>query len=96
MGSTSYLSARHGRRLFPSLLSDFSNLKLYINTHRRLDRLPAHGALLHEPRVVRARDALRAQDVAARYQPVWESKFYGAFVQILRVVLHAIDATPAR
>ena len=27
---------------------------------------------------------------------VWESKFYGAFVLNYRVVLHAIDATPAR
>ena len=27
---------------------------------------------------------------------VWQSKFYGAFVLILRVNLHAIDATPAR
>ena len=79
---------------FSFLISFITNL--YINTHRRLDRLPAHGALLHDPLLIRARDAVRAQDVAARYQPVWESKFYGAFVQILRVVLHAIDATPAR
>ena len=27
---------------------------------------------------------------------VWKSKFYGAFVLNRRVVLHAIDATPAR
>ena len=27
---------------------------------------------------------------------VWKSKFYGAFVLTRRVVLHAIDATPAR
>ena len=27
---------------------------------------------------------------------MWKSKFYGAFVLILRVNLHAIDATPAR
>jgi hypothetical protein len=27
---------------------------------------------------------------------VWKSKFYGAFVLNHRVVLHAIDATPAR
>ena len=78
------------------LLSNLFITNLYINTHRRLDCLPAHGALLHDPLLIRARDAVRAQDVAARYQPVWESKFYGAFVQILRVVLHAIDATPAR
>ena len=26
--------------------------------------------------------------------PVWKSKFYGAFVLNRRVVLHAIDATP--
>ena len=28
--------------------------------------------------------------------PVWKSKLYGAFVLNRRVVLHAIDATPAR
>ena len=28
--------------------------------------------------------------------PVWKSKFYGAFVLNRRVVLHAIDAMPAR
>ena len=28
--------------------------------------------------------------------PVWKSKFYGAFALNHRVVLHAIDATPAR
>jgi hypothetical protein len=27
---------------------------------------------------------------------VWKSKLYGAFVLNCRVVLHAIDATPAR
>ena len=31
-----------------------------------------------------------------RQEPVWKSKFYGAFVLNCRVVLHAIDATPAR
>ena len=30
------------------------------------------------------------------YGPVWKSKFSGAFVLNRRVVLHAIDATPAR
>ena len=29
-------------------------------------------------------------------RPVWKSKFYGAFVLNHRVVLHAIDAAPAR
>ena len=29
-------------------------------------------------------------------QPVWKSKFYGAFVQNRRIDLHAIDAAPAR
>ena len=33
---------------------------------------------------------------AAASRPVWKSKFYGAFVLNHRVVLHAIDATPAR
>ena len=32
----------------------------------------------------------------ARCRPVWKSKFYGAFVLNHRVVLPAIDATPAR
>ena len=31
-----------------------------------------------------------------RRSPVWKSKFYGAFVLNHRVVLYAIDATPAR
>ena len=31
-----------------------------------------------------------------RLYPVWNLKFYGAFVLNRRVVLHAIDATPAR
>ena len=29
-------------------------------------------------------------------RPVWKSKFHGAFVLNRRVVLHTIDATPAR
>ena len=33
---------------------------------------------------------------ARRRQPVWKSKFYGAFVLNHRVVLHAIDAASAR
>ena len=33
---------------------------------------------------------------AEKCQAVWKSKFYGAFVLNHRVVLHAIDATPAR
>ena len=31
-----------------------------------------------------------------RQEPVWKSKFYGAFVLNCRIVLHAIDVTPAR
>ena len=34
--------------------------------------------------------------VEATYGSVWKSKFYGAFVLNHRVVLHTIDATPAR
>ena len=34
--------------------------------------------------------------LTAAFLPVWKSKFYGAFVLNCRVVLHAIDATPAR
>ena len=38
----------------------------------------------------------RDKIVAAALEPVWKSIFYGAFVLNRRVVLHAIDATPAR
>ena len=38
--------------------------------------------------------ALEGLGVAVR--PVWKPKFYGAFVLNRRIVLHAIDATPAR
>ena len=38
--------------------------------------------------------ALEGLGVAVR--PVWKSKFYGAFVLNRRIVLQAIDATPAR
>ena len=46
-------------------------------------------------------DALRRQRSSAMarkapWSPVWKSKFYGAFVLNHRVVLHAIDAMPAR
>ena len=36
------------------------------------------------------------RDGARERGPVWKSKFYGEFVLNHRVVLHAIDATPAR
>ena len=38
----------------------------------------------------------RPRCAGPRSWPVWKSKFYGAFVLNRRVVLHAIDATPAR
>ena len=38
---------------------------------------------------------VRGERVGGR-RPVWKSKFYGAFALNHRVVLHAIDATPAR
>ena len=38
--------------------------------------------------------ALEGLGVAVR--PAWKSKFYGAFVLNHRIVLHAIDETPAR
>ena len=38
-----------------------------------------------------APSSLNASSKAAATGPVWKSKFYGAFV-----LLHAIDATPAR
>ena len=34
--------------------------------------------------------------VEATYGPAWKSKSYGAFMLNHRVVLHAVDATPAR
>ena len=36
------------------------------------------------------------EEIWLLYAPVWKSKFYGAFVLNCRVVLHAIDAPPAR
>ena len=36
------------------------------------------------------------EEIWLLYAPVWKSKFYGAFVLNRRVVLHAIDAPPAR
>ena len=41
-------------------------------------------------------DLVAFDDFADWYTAVWKSKFYGAFVLNHRVVLHAIDATPAR
>ena len=39
---------------------------------------------------------LRANTQLTEFTPVWKSKFYGAIVLDRRVVLHVIDATPAR
>ena len=46
----------------------------------------------------RRREAERQREAPDREEarPVWKSKFYGAFVLNHRVVLHSIDATPAR
>jgi hypothetical protein len=57
--------------------------------------------LRHLQRVELRVDVVRGQAsvVAARAraeEPVWKSKFYGAFVLNHRVVLHAIDVAPAR
>ena len=43
-------------------------------------------------------DSLASSDLELlwKFRPVWKSKFYGAFVLNRRVLLHAIDATPAR
>ena len=41
-------------------------------------------------------DYLTIKNLMHTYYAVWKSKFYGAFVLNHRVVLHAIDATPAR
>ncbi len=43
-----------------------------------------------------AHDVFFPSGFFVKQQPVWKSKFYGAFVLNHRVVLHAIDATPAR
>ena len=44
------------------------------------------------------RAAILVQQIVSQNMrwPVWKSKFYGAFVLNHRVVLHAIDAAPAR
>ena len=42
-----------------------------------------------------AAGAIAAAATAKACAAVWKSKFYGAFVLNHRVVLHAIDATPA-
>ena len=58
-----------------------------------------------DPEKVRESQRRRFADVALvdkvieedeEWRPVWKSKFYGAFVLNRRVVLHAIDAAPAR
>ena len=61
------------------------------------------GARVGDPRVVRdnvyPRGILalaKLREPPRHRQPVWKSKFYGAFVLNRRVDLHAIDATPAR
>ena len=72
-------------------------------------RLPLREArtVLHRPDWLRAsrvetlnrRVRFAASGSAAmgrRHQPVWKSKFYGAFVLHRRVDLRAIDAMPAR
>ena len=47
-------------------------------------------------RTINAKSVQATPASCAVCQPVWKSKFYGAFVLNHRVVLHAIDATPAR
>ena len=49
------------------------------------------GTIEREPGGIDETGALRAA-----FRAVWKSKFYGAFVLNRRLVLHAIDATPAR
>ena len=41
-------------------------------------------------------EQIRSPRLFKSHEAVWKSKFYGAFVLILRVNLHAIDAPPAR
>ena len=63
---------------------------------------PAPATRIRSSRLARARPGARGRRrfgrriLAADLPPVWKSKFYGAFVLNHRVVLHAIDATPAR
>ena len=43
-----------------------------------------------------AHDVFFPSGFFVKQQPVWKSKFYGAFVLNRRANFHAIDATPAR
>ena len=74
------------------------------STHARALALAAAEAASREDQPEGAGDATRAfehvfimrLDMALTRATVWISKFYGAILLNHRVVLHAIDATPAR
>ena len=63
------------------VLFNFSGTTLYCSSTKEM-RLSAASLLTEQS--------------PSLFKPVWKSKFYGAFVLNRRVVLHAIDATPAR
>ena len=84
--------------------TDWSHAKIKIGPRHqaslpRLDRRrppPAEGrggSPVADPAALEREMAIRGKDWSPA---VWKSKFYGAFVLNRRVVLHAIDATPAR
>ncbi len=62
------------------------------------DQNLGRAALRPDERQVRAALGIRGppEKFGVLVEPVWKSKFYGAFVLNHRVVLHAIDATPVR
>ena len=62
-----------------------------------IDARPTGGQWRHEPGGILADEmGLGKTVVVAALEPVWRSRFYGVFVLNRRVVLYAIDATPAR
>ena len=63
------------------------------------DARVADGDVAGEPAPRRRRrvgESERGTETVAELLELWKSKFYGAFVLNQNVVLHAIDATPAR
>ena len=76
-------------------------LKHTRSSRRRLERVLTESGVNAEDRVDEYLEWFEAEPPAEiqqlkSYWSVWKLKFYGAFVPNHRVVLHAIDATPAR
>ena len=75
------------RRPPPPIFERGAGRRAHYPVARRTSRWPARAT----------RSPRRAPQLRGSFlQPVWKSKFYGKFVLNYRVVLHAIDATPAR